>query len=44
VAVCRKHYIHPLVLASYLDGTLAAKCKRGSQAEAVLVNLLKAAN
>ncbi len=28
VAVCRKYYIHPAVLAAYLDGTLLAALKR----------------
>lgn len=41
-AICRRHYIHPAVLDSFLSGTLQAKCKPSKSAEAVLVAIIKA--
>jgi DNA topoisomerase-1 len=41
-AVCRKCYVHPLILERYLDGSLARRL-RGRSAEARVAFLLKAA-
>jgi DNA topoisomerase-1 len=47
-AICRKSYIHPVVLEAYGDGYLAQRCKlhlatssRSSRLESVLLRLLR---
>src|SRR5262249_11869788 len=41
-AVCRKSYVHPAVIAAYLDGTIRARGRRRDTIEDAVLRLLSA--
>jgi len=41
-AVCRKCYVHPVILESYLDGSLVSQVKQAAEAELKQVSRLPA--